>query len=61
MPQLIALALVGGVAWYAWRTLQREMARVGDEVNKAEKTVKKDQPMTLEKGEDGVYRPKNGD
>ena len=27
MPQLIALVLVGGVVWYAWRAFKREMAR----------------------------------
>ena len=57
MPQLIALALVGGVAWYAWRVFQKEMARVGGQLRDAEK-VRNDQPTQLEKGPDGVWRPK---
>ena len=60
MPQLIALALVGGLGWYAWRALKREMSRVGNELKRDE--VKREaQPTVLERGEDGVYRPKQGD
>lgn len=62
MPQLIALALIGAVIWYAWRALQKEMARIGDEMKE---TVRKKEPQgrftALEKGEDGVYRPKQDD
>ncbi len=57
MPQLIAIALIGGVAWFAWRAFKREMARVGDELRNQE-TVNKERDVTsLEAGEDGVYRP----
>lgn len=60
MPQLIALALVGGLGWYAWRAFKREMARVGDELRKDEVKAE-NQPTVLERGEDGVYRPKRHD
>ncbi|MCG6858984.1 MAG: hypothetical protein LJE67_13060 [Salaquimonas sp.] len=60
MPQLIALALVGGLGWYAWRALKREMTRVGDELRHDEVKAN-DQPTVLERGEDGVYRPKKND
>ena len=60
MPQLIAIALIGGLGWYAWRALKREMSRVGEELKRDE--VKTDnQPTALERGEDGVYRPRKGD
>ena len=60
MPQLIALALVGGLGWYAWRALKREMTRVGEELKRDD--VKADaSPTVLEPGEDGVYRPKKLD
>ena len=60
MAQLIALALVGGVAWYAWRAFQREMTRVGNELRDTGK-VDDDAPTRLERGEDGVWRPKQDD
>ena len=59
MPQRIALALVGGLGWYAWRAFKREMARVGDEL-RGEEAVDK-QVTSLEPDEDGVYRPKKTD
>jgi hypothetical protein len=59
VPQLIALVLVGGVVWYAWRAFKREMARVGDELHDTEK-VRNETPTQLEKGADGIWRPKNG-
>lgn len=56
MPQLIALGLIGGVVWYAYRAFKRQMASVGEEIKKTEAaTISVD---ALEKGEDGVYRPK---
>jgi len=58
MPQLVALALVGGLGWYAWRAFKREMARVGDELHTKEAVD--DGVTSLERGEDGVYRPKSG-
>ncbi|MEZ5871837.1 MAG: hypothetical protein R3D32_08315 [Nitratireductor sp.] len=61
--QLIALGLIGLLVWYAWRALQREMARINNEVRKAEKpgappSVGKGDVTILEPGEDGVYRPR---
>jgi len=54
MPQLIAIALVGGLVFYAYRAFKREMERVGRETEKAEK---KSSGKALQKGSDGVYRP----
>ncbi|MFZ1814730.1 MAG: hypothetical protein WBO55_11280 [Rhizobiaceae bacterium] len=59
MPQLLAIALIGLLVWYAWRALKREMARIGDDVERAKKSQpRKGEVTILEKGEDGVYRPK---
>jgi len=57
MPQLIAVALIGGLGWYAWRAFKREMTRVGEQLHDNEPPREK-QVMSLERGEDGVYRPK---
>ena len=57
MPQLIGVALIGGLLWYGYRALKREMERVGKETRKAE--VKSKKGTELEEGEDGVYRPKS--
>ena len=59
MPQLIAVALIGGVIWYGYRAFKREMERVGRETRAAEKSKSNSQP--LQKGDDGVYRPKDTD
>ncbi|WP_075995735.1 hypothetical protein [Salaquimonas pukyongi] len=62
MPQLIAVGLVGGLIWYAWRALKRQMASVGEELRNQEQAHGSRTPRTvesLEKGEDGVYRPKD--
>lgn len=59
MPQLVAVALIGGVIWYAWRVLRREMARIGREVAEQENKKAAKDATVLEKGEDGVYRPTN--
>ena len=56
MPQLIALGLIGAVVWYAYRALKRHMASIGEEIKKTEAATKT--VDALEKGEDGVYRPK---
>lgn len=66
MVQLVALALVGGLGWYAWRALQKHMATIGEELEKSEKTRQKKpaaevQADELEKGPDGVYRLKKRD
>jgi len=59
MPQLIAAVLVGGVIWYGYRAFKREMARVGRETRKAERS--KNPTKSLQKGKDGVYRPGEAD
>lgn len=63
MPQLVAVALVGGLVWYAWRAFKRELARVSAQVPKkpkAAKNVQKGVDVTvLEEGPDGVYRQKD--
>lgn len=59
MPQLIAIGLIGGLVYYAWRALKREMARIGDEVASKEKPNAPLSGTILEKGPDGVYRPRN--
>lgn len=61
MPQLIAVALIGGVIWYGYRAFKREMERVGRETREADLNAKKDDAMPLQKGEDGVYRPGDTD
>ena len=59
MPQLIAMALIGILVFYAWRALRREMDRIGNEVDESERVKSQSQsPAQLEKGPDGVYRPK---
>lgn len=55
MPQLIALGLIGGVAWYAYKALKREMDRINKETRAAEK--KSDNKQILKQDKDGVYRP----
>jgi hypothetical protein len=59
MPQLVAIALVGGLVWYAWRALKREMARIGNEVAEQETKKAAREATVLEKGPDGVYRPRD--
>ena len=54
MPQLLIIAAVAVAAWYAWKFIKREMARVDRELEAARKlpteTLKED-PET------GRYRP----
>jgi hypothetical protein len=59
MPQLVAIALIGGVIWYAWRALKREMGRIGNEVAEHEHKAAAKKAPVLEKGPDGVYRPRD--
>ncbi len=66
MVQLIAIGLIGGLGWYAYSAFKKQMARVGEELKKAEsEKSKKSAPSNgvdeLEKGPDGVYRLKNSD
>ena len=58
MPQILAIALIGGVAWFAVRAFRKEMARVGEEVRRQEAKSAAKEIEPLEQGKDGVYRPK---
>ena len=58
MPQMIALALLGGLGWYAWRAFRREMDRIGAQVADEERKRTAKEVTVLEEGPDGVYRPR---
>lgn len=68
MVQLVAIGLIGGLVWYAYRALKTHMANIADELEKSEK-AKKDKAAQkesksnsadeLELGADGVYRLKS--
>ncbi len=55
MPQLIGIALIGGLVWYGYRALKREMERINRETRDAEAKAKS--KTILRQDEDGVYRP----
>jgi len=60
LPKLIILGLAVAAMWYVYRTIKREMARVGEELRKAE--VKKngaEEIQPLVKDKDGIYRLKD--
>ncbi len=59
MPQLIAIGLIGGVVWYGYKALKREMSRINEETRKAEKKEKSQ--TVLKQDKDGVYRPMDDD
>lgn len=59
MPQLIALGLVGGLVWYGYRAFKKQMEKVGEELKNAEGKAAMKNVDALEKGQDGVYRPKS--
>lgn len=59
MPQLIAIGLIGGVVWYGYKALKREMERINKETRAAEKKAKNQ--TVLKQDEDGVYRPHEDD
>ena len=62
MAQLIAIALVGGLLWYGYRALKREMERISAESRKAErKADEAKRGKELVRGEDGVYRLEGDD
>ena len=42
-----------------WRTLKRQMETVGEELRQQEASREPRTVESLEKGEDGVYRPKD--
>lgn len=55
MPQLIAIGLIGGVVWYGYKALKREMERINKETRAEEKKTKTQ--TVLKQDKDGVYRP----
>lgn len=58
MPQLIGLALIGGVLWYGYRALKREMERINRETREAERQAEEAKHgKELVPDENGVYRP----
>lgn len=59
MPQLIGLLLIGGLVWYGYRALKREMARINRETRNAETKTKS--KTVLRQDKDGVYRPVDPD
>lgn len=61
MVQLVALGLIGGLGWYAWRALQRHMESVGEELEREQRNKSAKEVDALEMGEDGVYRPRKRD
>ncbi|MEM7214076.1 MAG: hypothetical protein AAF423_00935 [Pseudomonadota bacterium] len=62
MPQLIGLALIGGLVWFGYRALKREMERIGRETREAERKAEEaKRGKELVPGEDGVYRPSGHD
>lgn len=58
MPQILALALVGGVVYYGYKVFKKEMKRVAAELDEAEQKKNPKEVTVLQKDEDGVYRPK---
>lgn len=57
MPQLIALALVGALGWYAYRAFKKEMAKVSEKVRKEEELAKPKTDGELKQDpKTGVYR-----
>lgn len=58
MPQLLTIAVLGAAVWFVGRALKREMARVGEQLRRDERETAERQVEALEKGEDGVYRPR---
>jgi hypothetical protein len=60
LPKLIILGLGAAAIWYGYKFVKREIARVREELQKAE--VEKngeDKIQPLEKDADGVYRLKD--
>ncbi len=55
MPQLIAIGLIGGVVWYGYKALKREMERINKETRAAENKAKSQ--TVLKEDKDGVFRP----
>lgn len=58
MAQLLLFILVSVAVIIGWKILKREMSRVGETLKKTQGKDAKE-IETLEKDEDGVYRPKD--
>lgn len=59
MAQLVAIGLLGGLAWYAYGAFKKQMAKVQEEIKENEASKKTTKVVDeLELGPDGVYRPK---
>lgn len=62
MVQIIGLAVVGGLLWYGYRALKREMERISSETRAAERKAEEaKRGKELVRGKDGVYRPDTPD
>lgn len=66
MPQLIALALVGAVGWYAYSVLKKKLAELAEQDRKdAQKRPGTTNGKVIDEleqdPETGVYRPKKMD
>ena len=59
MPQLVLVAAAGAAAYAAYRMLRREMGRVADRLAEVRVPVEIDEPKSLVRGTDGVYRPEH--
>lgn len=58
MGPVITLAIIALVVGFGWRSMRREHSRVVDALKKAEASLDKRAPMTLEKDPaTGVYKP----
>jgi len=59
MGQLVTVALLGIIGWFAWKAIQKESARVAERLRPKEPPAER--VTTLEKDpRTGVYRPKDG-
>lgn len=58
MVQLLIVGTIAVIAILGWRGVRREHARVVNALKKAEASLDRNAPVTLEKDpETGVYRP----
>ena len=62
MPQLLLMAAVGVAAWFGYKAIKKEMARVGDAVRDASNDNSKQQVKVVADlepdPETGIYKPK---
>lgn len=58
MARLLFFLLLGGAAWYGWRVLRRQMARVTRDLKDADDSLAGEKTVELERDpKTGVYRP----